>query len=186
MVNFPLARIRDDITSSDLDDYVKAGDLEQSSWKRVVSATLKDDFTFGKLSDNDGFNVLGEYHVIPFVADFTADPAKYIFKNNGEFSVTVSGELYAIHAQVRLYEQGRNLEGKISAFISPALGELGGALSQAESASGDMVLNASNAVPRPITPNDVATVKAYLTRGDRTTTIKQGSSVTIWKVPTAN
>lgn len=167
--NFPPAKIREVQP-----DYLTLEELAPRVWRRIASARLSQDIalsSFGDITDN--------YRIIPFdTVEFGTG-----FNNAGEFTTLQSG-LYIIQAQIRLYSpSASDLSGKISTFVAPSLGELGLAIAQSESASGDLILNGQNAIPARITPADILTIRSYITDGESDVRIRANSGATIWQVP---
>ncbi|NEO43191.1 MAG: hypothetical protein F6K55_03335 [Moorea sp. SIO4A3] len=128
-----------------------------------------------------------KYFVIPF--DYLVGDD---FKEGGFFEPSFDGR-YIFQMQIRITEKDYDpkseeespLSGKISIFVTRnELGEIevGTALFQARSARGDLVLNASNAIPVTLETTDKVDFRVYITEGVNPE-IRQQSAVQAWRLP---
>ncbi|NEO59232.1 MAG: hypothetical protein F6J98_02030 [Moorea sp. SIO4G2] len=168
IINYPITAVSKPPPS--LDDYATRAYADRSMKKAIAQ---------GQLASNYQIPSSEQYYTIPFIGEgvgLTSDGYK----------VSIEGD-YEFHLQVRInnIERTPDLSGKISIFIysgDTIREDLGVALSQTTSAQGDLILNASNAVPISLLTNDIVRFKAYITKGENCRVLRD-SSLFGWRLP---
>ncbi len=165
--NYPLFETKTPFP--DLSQYATIAYADTRSWEAIATAKKTQRFSVPNTDT---------YYTVPFESLVGTG-----FNTAGTFTTPKAGK-YIFHAQIRVDTTAPQTQPDLSVKLSLFIGadETGLPLMQAESARGDITLNAQNAEPVTLTVNDKAYIKVYLTDGYQAR-VRENSVVQVWRLP---